>query len=211
MPRRTSLKSSLKIFSHPAARHWRCCMKGGTAAPSACMVCALIEWETDLPDLQVLLSEAAQARPSVRCGRPAPIAELICHDSVAWLARNLRHQHPPLRGDLAQWGDALPALLDRACPAGRLPSPGRRGARRMGAARLGTGPESGQCGGGDQPQRDRTCCPAAAPHLGVLLAALALYSVGKGSVHCGSLKPRPARWLPPGRCNLHLGELSTIV
>ena len=40
------------------------------------------------------------------------IADLIGRDNFAWLARDLWHEHPPQRGDLAQWGDALPAFLD---------------------------------------------------------------------------------------------------
>lgn len=40
------------------------------------------------------------------------IADLIGHDNFAGLARDLWHAHPPQRGDLAQWGDALPAFLD---------------------------------------------------------------------------------------------------
>ena len=42
------------------------------------------------------------------------VAALIGHDNFAWLARDLWHRHPPLRGDLAQWGDALPDFLDRS-------------------------------------------------------------------------------------------------
>lgn len=39
------------------------------------------------------------------------IAQLIGLDSVQALARDLWHCHPPVDGDLAQWGDALPAFL----------------------------------------------------------------------------------------------------
>jgi len=42
------------------------------------------------------------------------IAALIGHVNFAWLARDLWHMHPPLRGDLAQWGDSLPAFLDNS-------------------------------------------------------------------------------------------------
>ena len=42
------------------------------------------------------------------------VAALIGHDNFAWLARDLWHRHPPHRGDLAQWGDALPDFLDRS-------------------------------------------------------------------------------------------------
>lgn len=40
------------------------------------------------------------------------IADLIGHDNFDWLARDLWHEHPPQQGDLALWGDALPAFLD---------------------------------------------------------------------------------------------------
>jgi len=39
------------------------------------------------------------------------VAQLIGQDSVHALARDLWHRHPPVGGDLAQWGDALPAFL----------------------------------------------------------------------------------------------------
>ena len=39
------------------------------------------------------------------------VAALIGADNFALLARDLWHQHPPQRGDLAQWGDALPGFL----------------------------------------------------------------------------------------------------
>lgn len=42
------------------------------------------------------------------------VAALIGHDNFTWLARDLWHRHPPHRGDLAQWGDALPDFLDRS-------------------------------------------------------------------------------------------------
>jgi hypothetical protein len=41
------------------------------------------------------------------------VAQLIGSDSFALLARDLWHQSPPLRGDLAQWGDALHDFLQR--------------------------------------------------------------------------------------------------
>ena len=39
------------------------------------------------------------------------IAALIGGDNFALLARDLWHSHPPLCGDLAQWGTALPGFL----------------------------------------------------------------------------------------------------
>lgn len=41
------------------------------------------------------------------------IAALIGDDNFAHLARELWHHSPPWRGDLARWGDALPAFLDQ--------------------------------------------------------------------------------------------------
>lgn len=41
------------------------------------------------------------------------IAALIGTENFIHLARELWHHHPPLRGDLAQWGDALPAFLEQ--------------------------------------------------------------------------------------------------
>jgi hypothetical protein len=48
-----------------------------------------------------------------RCLRAAypVIAQLIGIDSFNALARDLWHSEPPRHGDLAQWGDALPAFL----------------------------------------------------------------------------------------------------
>lgn len=39
------------------------------------------------------------------------VAQLLGADSAADLARALWHAHPPMRGDLALWGDALPDFL----------------------------------------------------------------------------------------------------
>ncbi|WP_332751332.1 DNA-binding domain-containing protein [Hydrogenophaga sp.] len=39
------------------------------------------------------------------------IAQLIGVESFNALARDLWHSHPPVHGDLAHWGDALPAFL----------------------------------------------------------------------------------------------------
>lgn len=40
------------------------------------------------------------------------IAQLLGTESFNALARDLWHRHPPPFGDLAQWGDALPAFLE---------------------------------------------------------------------------------------------------
>jgi Putative DNA-binding domain len=39
------------------------------------------------------------------------VAQLIGEESVHYLARDFWHQHPPRRGDLAQWGNALPTFI----------------------------------------------------------------------------------------------------
>ncbi len=41
------------------------------------------------------------------------VAALMGADNFALLARDLWHQHPPKRGDLAQWGNALPGFVQR--------------------------------------------------------------------------------------------------
>lgn len=52
----------------------------------------------------------ALAERSLQAAYPV-IAALIGHENFAPLARELWHRHPPARGDLARWGDALPAFL----------------------------------------------------------------------------------------------------
>jgi hypothetical protein len=42
------------------------------------------------------------------------VAQLVGLESFAHLARDFWHQQPPQRGDLAQWGDTLPAFLASA-------------------------------------------------------------------------------------------------
>ncbi len=39
------------------------------------------------------------------------IAALIGAESFAGLARHFWHEHPPVRGDVGEWGDALPAFI----------------------------------------------------------------------------------------------------
>lgn len=39
------------------------------------------------------------------------VAALVGEDSFAGLARDFWHQHPPVRGDLGEWGAALPAFI----------------------------------------------------------------------------------------------------
>jgi hypothetical protein len=52
----------------------------------------------------------ALAERSLQAAYPV-IAELIGHENFDPLARELWHSHPPERGDLAHWGDALPDFL----------------------------------------------------------------------------------------------------
>lgn len=42
------------------------------------------------------------------------ITALLGTDNFALLARDVWHRHPPERGDMAWWGDALPAFLQRS-------------------------------------------------------------------------------------------------
>lgn len=52
----------------------------------------------------------AMAERSLLSAYPV-VAALIGGNNFALLARDLWHRHPPQRGDLAQWGDALPGFL----------------------------------------------------------------------------------------------------
>lgn len=52
----------------------------------------------------------AMAERSLLSAYPV-VAALIGSDNFAGLARDLWHHSPPQRGDLAQWGDALPGFL----------------------------------------------------------------------------------------------------
>jgi hypothetical protein len=52
----------------------------------------------------------AMAERALRSAYPV-VNALMGADNFALLARDLWHQHPPTRGDLAQWGDALPGFL----------------------------------------------------------------------------------------------------
>jgi Putative DNA-binding domain len=44
-------------------------------------------------------------------GTFATLAELVGDDAAGALARDFWHHHPPARGDLAEWGDALPGFV----------------------------------------------------------------------------------------------------
>lgn len=49
------------------------------------------------------------------------VTEVISADSMGQLARALWHAHPPTRGDLAWWGDALPAFMAASPQLASLP------------------------------------------------------------------------------------------
>jgi hypothetical protein len=51
------------------------------------------------------------AERALRAAYPV-VAALVGGDSFATMACELWHHHPPVRGDLACWGDALPAFVD---------------------------------------------------------------------------------------------------
>lgn len=53
----------------------------------------------------------ALAERALRAAYPA-VAGILGDEDFAGLARQLWQRHPPLRGDIAQWGDALPAHLE---------------------------------------------------------------------------------------------------
>lgn len=52
----------------------------------------------------------ALAERGLRAAYPV-VAALVGEESFAALARDFWHQQPPVRGDLAHWGDALPGFL----------------------------------------------------------------------------------------------------
>ena len=55
----------------------------------------------------------ALAERSLRAAFPA-IDMMLGSDNFNALARDFWHRHPPAMGDLARWGEALPALLDNS-------------------------------------------------------------------------------------------------
>jgi Putative DNA-binding domain len=50
------------------------------------------------------------------------IAALVGAESFAALARHFWHEHPPVRGDLGEWGDALPAFIAGSAQLANEPS-----------------------------------------------------------------------------------------
>ena len=61
--------------------------------------------------LQVYAANAAVNAERALGARYPTVRALIGEDSFAPMARAFWRRHPPARGDLAQWGDALPAFL----------------------------------------------------------------------------------------------------
>ena len=95
------------------------------AAQQRDLLCALFDWPTC--DATQLIAARAQntwarglkayqtnghmlAERALLATYPV-VAQLLGEESLADLARALWHAHPPVRGDLARWGDALPDYL----------------------------------------------------------------------------------------------------
>ncbi|MCV0439348.1 MAG: DNA-binding domain-containing protein [Hydrogenophaga sp.] len=62
----------------------------------------------------------ALAERSLMAAYPV-ITQLIGQENMAPLARALWHRHPPVRGDLAHWGEALPLFLQHEEQLAHLP------------------------------------------------------------------------------------------
>lgn len=72
-------------------------------------------WHSDQPQTQRGLQAYranghALAERSLHAAYPV-IEQMLGRDNFAALSRDFWHRHPPTRGDLAHWGDALPAFL----------------------------------------------------------------------------------------------------
>lgn len=83
---------------------------GSTAAPAGQTLDPLLTPPTGRGLAAYRSNGHALAERSLHAAYPV-IAELIGQENFAPLARELWHGHPPQRGDLAHWGDALPAFL----------------------------------------------------------------------------------------------------
>jgi hypothetical protein len=79
-----------------------------TNAPENIAVCALFESARGLKAYQ---SNGHALAERVLVAAYPVVTEVISPDSMGQLARALWHAHPPTRGDLAWWGDALPAFM----------------------------------------------------------------------------------------------------
>jgi hypothetical protein len=72
-------------------------------------------WDSDQPQTQRGLQAYqanghALAERSLHAAYPV-MGQMLGRDNFAALSRDFWHRHPPTRGDLAHWGDALPAFL----------------------------------------------------------------------------------------------------
>ncbi len=66
------------------------------------------------PGLAVYRANAqASARRALEAAYPV-ISQLIGEENFAYLARDFWQAHPPIRGDLAQWGEPLAAYMAQA-------------------------------------------------------------------------------------------------
>jgi Putative DNA-binding domain len=62
----------------------------------------------------------ASAQRALAAAYPV-LAQCVGEDNFTYLARDFWHRHPPQRGDLAQWGDALAAFVEAAPQLQHLP------------------------------------------------------------------------------------------
>lgn len=89
------------LLAPPRGAHSQTATAALTAALSG-------RWQRGLAAYQA--NGHALAERSLLAAYPV-VAALVGEDSFAALARDFWHHHPPVRGDLAHWGDALPAFV----------------------------------------------------------------------------------------------------
>jgi hypothetical protein len=94
------------LFTHPA--------QGEARRASECLLLQLTKpGKQTQRGLQAYQANGhSLAERSLAAAYPV-IEQMLGHHNFAALARDLWHQHPPARGDLAHWGDALPDFLTR--------------------------------------------------------------------------------------------------
>lgn len=86
-----------------------CALLAAPGSPQAHTATALFApWARGLAAYQS--NGHALAERSLLAAYPV-VAALVGEDSFAALARDFWHHHPPLRGDLAHWGGALPGFI----------------------------------------------------------------------------------------------------
>jgi hypothetical protein len=103
---------SLMTFEHLAAQQ-QALLQALFGQPDETLVQSF--WHSDQPQSQRGLQAYranghALAERSLHAAYPV-IEQMLGHDNFAALARDFWHCHPPSRGDLAHWGNALPAFL----------------------------------------------------------------------------------------------------